>query len=81
MSDEFWDDTEVVPPGILIMKKSLLLLAAILAGIPSAHAKLNVVATLPDFGALARASNIPPDQCPHIHAAKTADYILLVYQL
>src|SRR6266478_5797381 len=36
------------------MKKSLLLLPAILTCSFSAHAKLNVVATLPDFGALAR---------------------------
>src|SRR6266576_81224 len=37
------------------MKKILLLLAAILTCSFSAHAKLNVVATLPDFGSLARA--------------------------
>ena len=36
------------------MKKILLLLPAILAFSLSAHAKLNVVATLPDFGSLAR---------------------------
>src|SRR2546428_1398191 len=36
------------------MKKILLLLPAILACSFSAHAKLNVVATLPDFGSLAR---------------------------
>src|SRR5438034_8823483 len=36
------------------MKKILLLLTAILASSVSAHAKLNVVATLPDFGSLAR---------------------------
>jgi zinc/manganese transport system substrate-binding protein len=36
------------------MKKLFLLLAVVLACSPSAHAKLNVVATLPDFGSLAR---------------------------
>jgi zinc/manganese transport system substrate-binding protein len=36
------------------MKKILLILSAILACGFSAHAKLNVVATLPDFGSLAR---------------------------
>ena len=36
------------------MKKILLLLPAILSCSLSAHAKLNVVATLPDFGSLAR---------------------------
>src|SRR2546422_7030346 len=36
------------------MKKILLLLSAILTCSFSAHAKLNVVATLPDFGSLAR---------------------------
>src|SRR5262249_56749123 len=36
------------------MKKILLLLPAILTCSFSAHAKLNVVATLPDFGSLAR---------------------------
>src|SRR5213596_233439 len=36
------------------MKRILLLLAAILTCSFSAHAKLNVVATLPDFGSLAR---------------------------
>jgi zinc/manganese transport system substrate-binding protein len=36
------------------MKKSLLVLSTILAGIFSAQGKLNVVATLPDFGSLAR---------------------------
>jgi len=36
------------------MKKSFLVLSTLLAGIFSAQAKLNVVATLPDFGALAR---------------------------
>jgi len=36
------------------MKRILLLLTAILACSFSAHAKLNVVATLPDFGSLAR---------------------------
>src|SRR5881394_902049 len=36
------------------MKKILLLLPAILSWSLSAHAKLNVVATLPDFGSLAR---------------------------
>src|SRR6266403_292818 len=36
------------------MKKILLLLSAIFAGALSADAKLNVVATLPDFGSLAR---------------------------
>src|SRR5262249_58198189 len=36
------------------MKKNLLLLSAILSCTFAAHAKLNVVATLPDFGSLAR---------------------------
>ena len=36
------------------MKKILLLLLAILTCSLSAHAKINVVATLPDFGSLAR---------------------------
>src|SRR5436190_9604933 len=36
------------------MKKSLLLLLTVLASSISAHAKLNVVATLPDFASLAR---------------------------
>src|SRR5262252_9864960 len=36
------------------MKKTLLILFAILTGSLSAHGKLNVVATLPDFGSLAR---------------------------
>src|SRR5260370_2563191 len=36
------------------MKKILLILCTILACALSAHAKLNVVATLPDFGLLAR---------------------------
>src|SRR5258707_14693850 len=36
------------------MKKILLILCIILAYALSAHAKLNVVATLPDFGSLAR---------------------------
>src|SRR5438477_6453559 len=36
------------------MKRILLLLAAILSCSFSVHAKLNVVATLPDFGSLAR---------------------------
>src|SRR5438093_10525613 len=36
------------------MKKFLLLLLAILTCSFSAHAKINVVATLPDFGSLAR---------------------------
>ena len=36
------------------MKKSFLVLSTLLAGIFSAQAKLNVVATLPDFGSLAR---------------------------
>src|SRR5438046_6212219 len=36
------------------MKKNLLLLLAILTCSFSAHAKINVVATLPDFGSLAR---------------------------
>src|SRR3954452_15353854 len=36
------------------MKQTLLILSALLASAFSAHAKLNVVATLPDFGSLAR---------------------------
>src|SRR5881398_3715465 len=36
------------------MKKNLLILSTILACAFSAHGKLNVVATLPDFGSLAR---------------------------
>ena len=36
------------------MKKILLILSTVFAVTFSAHAKLNVVATLPDFGSLAR---------------------------
>jgi zinc/manganese transport system substrate-binding protein len=39
---------------MLIMKKNLLILAITVACAFPAHAKLNVVATLPDFGSLAR---------------------------
>src|SRR5947208_7698887 len=42
------------PTNFKLMKKILLLLPAILAFSLSAHAKLNVVVTLPDFGSLAR---------------------------
>src|SRR6476646_5782704 len=49
------DDTEVVPPSSRKLMKRILLtvLFSIALAIP-AHAKLNVVATLPDLGSLAR---------------------------
>src|SRR5438876_10565177 len=53
------------------MKKILLLLPAILACSFSAHAKLSVVATLPDFGSLAR--EIGGDKVNVIVLAKPAE--------
>ena len=48
--------------AFLHMKKSLIALFAFLALEPSLDAKLNVVATLPDFGSLAR--SIGGDSAP-----------------
>src|SRR5206468_3657423 len=41
-------------PEIMKNTFSIISLAALLGGAPSSHAKLNVVATLPDFGAIAQ---------------------------